>query len=83
MSAIYVLVLVGFKLSVIFVGDVGRYGCIMELWLYIEGFEWMLQNENMYLLSYADSCGGWGDVVPVPWETPIMVTDNLCVAWCE
>ena len=50
-----------------FVGDVGIYGCIMELWLYIEGLEWLLQSENIYLPSYADYCDGWGYVVPVPW----------------
>ena len=50
-----------------FVGDVVRYVCVMKLWLCIEVLECLLQNENISLLGYAESCDGLGDVVPVPW----------------
>ena len=37
------------------------------------------KQKNMFLLDYVDSYDNWGDFVPVPRQTPMMVTDSLCV----
>ena len=72
----------GLKFYVTFSGDIGRSGRVMLLTLFVAGLEWLLSNEKK-LISSEKCCNNWRDVVPILFQPPIMVTENLCRYWCE